>query len=71
MTAIEGAGIALLPDWLVSPSLREGKLTQVLTGWTGSDGGVYAILPPGRLVPTKTRVFVDAISDSIKAGWGR
>jgi DNA-binding transcriptional LysR family regulator len=72
MAAIEGAGIALLPDWLVSLSLREGKLAQVLSGWSGKgDGGVYAILPPGRLVPTKTRVFVDAISESIKAGWGR
>jgi DNA-binding transcriptional LysR family regulator len=72
MAAINGAGIALLPDWLVGPSLREKKLVQVLPGWTGKgDGGVYAILPPGRLIPQKTRVFVDLIAETIKAGWGR
>jgi DNA-binding transcriptional LysR family regulator len=72
MAALEGAGIALLPDWLAGPSVKERRLTQVLPGWTGrGDGGVYAILPPGRLVPAKTRVFVDAVSASIKAGWAR
>jgi DNA-binding transcriptional LysR family regulator len=72
MAALDGAGVALLPDWLVGRSLREKKLVQVLPAWTGKgDGGVYAILPPGRLVPTKTRVFVDSIAEAIKAGWGR
>ncbi|AMA59956.1 hypothetical protein BCCGELA001_29370 [Bradyrhizobium sp. CCGE-LA001] len=57
---------------LVRSSLREKKLTHVLPGWTGKgDGGVYAILPPGRLVPAKTRVFVEAIAEAIKAGWFR
>lgn len=72
MAALDGAGIALLPDWLVGPSLRSKKLVQVLPGWTGrGDGGVYAVLPPGRLIPTKTRVFVETIAESIKAEWGR
>jgi DNA-binding transcriptional LysR family regulator len=72
MATLDGAGIALLPDWLAGPSLRERKLAQVLPAWSGrGDGGVYAVLPPGRLVPTKTRVFVDAVSESIKAGWRR
>jgi len=72
MATLEGAGIALLPDWLAGPALRERELAQVLPGWFGKgDGGVYAILPPGRLVPTKTRVFVDAVSESIKSGWRR
>jgi DNA-binding transcriptional LysR family regulator len=72
MAELDGAGISLLPDWLVGPSLRHKKLAHVLPGWTGKgDGGVYAILPPGRLVPTKTRVFVDAIAEAIKTGWGR
>jgi DNA-binding transcriptional LysR family regulator len=72
MAALEGAGIALLPDWLIGPSMKARKLIQVLPGWTGrGEGGVYAVLPPGRLVPTKTRLFVDTISESIKAGWQR
>lgn len=70
IATIAGAGITLAADWLAGPALREGKLVEVLPGWTGKgDGGVYAILPPGRLVPTKTRTFVDEIGKSIKAGW--
>ena len=72
MAALEGAGIALLPDWLAGPSVRAGKLVHLLPGWGGKgDGGVYAILPPGRLIPTKTRVFVDEVAHAIKAGWRR
>lgn len=72
IAAIAGAGITLAADWLAGPALREGKLVEVLPGWVGKgDGGVYAILPPGRLVPTKTRTFVDEIGRSIKAGWAR
>lgn len=66
---LDGAGICLLPDWLVGPPLREKKLTHLLPSWTGKgDGGAYAILPPGRLNPAKTRVFVDAIAEAIKTG---
>lgn len=72
MAAIEGAGITFTPDWLAGPALRERKLVEVLPGWGGkAEGGVYAILPPGRLTPTKTRLFVDDIAKSIKAGWRR
>lgn len=69
IAAIAGAGITLMADWLAGPALREGQLVQVMPGWTGKgDGGVFAILPPGRLVPAKTRIFVDEIGKSIKAG---
>jgi len=41
MAALDGVGIALLPDWLVGPPLRARKLVQVLSDWTGrSDGGL-------------------------------
>jgi DNA-binding transcriptional LysR family regulator len=70
MAAIESAGIAFTPDWLAGPEIRAGKLVEVLSGWGGkAEGGVYAILPPGQLIPTKTRFFVDEIAKSIKAGW--
>ena len=70
--AIAGMGITFTADWLAGPALREGKLVEVLPGWGGrGDGGVYAILPPGRLIPAKTRVFVDEIAKSIKAGWAK
>ncbi len=68
--AIAGTGITFTADWLVGPAIREAQLVEVLKGWGGQgDGGVFAVLPPGRLVPTKTRIFVDEIAKSIKSGW--
>jgi len=70
MAAIAGAGITFAADWLAGSALREGKLVEVLPGWGGkTEGGVYAILPPGRLIPAKTRLFVDEVARAIKAGW--
>ena len=70
--AIAGAGITFTADWLAGPALREGRLVEVLPGWSGPEtGGVYAVLPPGRLVPAKTRLFVEAIARGIRAGWAR
>lgn len=70
--AVENAGITFTADWLAGPALRDGRLVEVLPGWGGrADGGVYAIMPPGRLVPARTRLFVDEVADAIKAGWVR
>ncbi|WP_336490813.1 LysR family transcriptional regulator [Methylobacterium nigriterrae] len=72
MAAIDGAGITLTAHWLAGPAIRAGQLIEVLPGWGGKEeGGVYAILPPGRLVPTKTRVFVEEVTQAIKAGWSQ
>ena len=66
-TALDGLGIALLPDWLAASALREGSLERVLPEWQGNHkGGVHAIMPPGRLVPVKTRVFLDHILSHIR-----
>jgi DNA-binding transcriptional LysR family regulator len=70
LAAIQGSGIALLPDWLAGPAMRDGRLVEVLPGWAGKDdSGIYAIMPPGRLVPSKTRSFVDEIAQSIEKAW--
>ena len=70
IAAIQGAGITFTPDWLAGPEIRAGRLVEVLPGWGGkAEGGVYVILPPGRLIPTKTRLFVEEIAKSVKAGW--
>jgi DNA-binding transcriptional LysR family regulator len=65
--AVDGAGIVLAPDWLVGTSLHEGKLIEILSGWTvKGDGGVYTVLPPGRLIPKKSRAFVDYLTMALK-----
>ncbi len=68
--AIDGLGIALAADWLAGPAMRSGHLQQVLPGWQGDlEGGIYAIMPPGQWLPTKTRLFVDEMSAAVSAGW--
>ncbi len=72
--AVDGAGIILAPDWLVGTSLHEGRLVALLGGWTvKGDGGVYAVLPPGRLIPKKSRAFVDYLTTELKptGEWSR
>lgn len=70
--AIAGAGIILTPDWLASHALRDGALVPLLPDWHGSEnGGIYAVIPPCRMVPNKTRVFFDEISATIRVGWDR
>lgn len=72
--AIDGAGIILAPDWLAGPALHQGTLVELLPGWTvKGDGGVYTVLPPGRLVPKKSRVFVDYLAAGLRVtgDWSR
>lgn len=57
---VGGAGVMLASDWLVGRELADGRLAEVLPGWSlDEDGAVQAVLPPGRPAPAKTRAFVD------------
>lgn len=68
--AIGSAGIILTPDWLAEGAVRRGELIQVLPEWQGSqERGVYAVMPPGRLIPSKTRVFIDEVAKAIQSNW--
>lgn len=70
ISALDGAGIAIMADWLAGPVIREGRLVQILPEWQGSiEGGIYSVMPPGKLIPAKTRLFVDEITESIRNGW--
>lgn len=60
--ALKGAGIALLPSFLVNPDLADGRLKQVLAGHevAGAVGNdVYALFLPTRYLSPKVRAFVD------------
>lgn len=61
--ALDGMGVALLPDWLVDEDLAAGRLTCVLPGWNASvrgvETGVWIVYPSRRFLPLKTRAFID------------
>lgn len=54
-----GAGVTVLEGMTIKAALADGSLATVLPGWTLPTGGMYAVLPPGRLVPAKVRAFID------------
>ena len=57
---IGGAGIMPVAEWMVGRELADGRLVRVLPDWRFDvDGAVHVVLPPGRLVPAKTRAFID------------
>lgn len=63
---VAGAGIMLAADWLVGQELAQGRLVEVLPGWSVDEGSrVGLVLPPGRLFPAKTRAFADWISNEL------
>ncbi|GGX32714.1 LysR family transcriptional regulator [Undibacterium squillarum] len=57
--AIAGAGIALLPAYLVNPVLREGQLISVLSDWQAAQIGVYALYPSRRHLAPAVRALLD------------
>ncbi|QWP77105.1 LysR family transcriptional regulator [Lysobacter sp. K5869] len=60
---IGGAGIVPAPEWLIGRELAQGTLVRVLPQWRMDyDGAIHVVLPPGRLVPAKTRAFVDRLA---------
>lgn len=60
--ASAGAGIAAVPDLLALPEVRRGRLQRVLPEWCLPSHTVWAVFPGRKLMPTKTRAFVDMLA---------
>lgn len=65
--AIMGLGIALLPMPFAIAALRNGTLVRVLPGWASETGPVMLYYPSKKLLPAKTRVFVDFVVERFRA----
>ncbi len=65
--AMEGYGIAQ-KSWLdVAQDVRNGRLVQVLPDWRSPPAPVCALLPTRTLIPTRLRVFLEAMADHLRA----
>ena len=62
-SAVEGAGIISMPDFIVWDSIKEGRLVRVLPDYIFPEVGMYAIYPPTRHLSAKIRTFVDTLVD--------
>lgn len=63
--AVSGAGIALLGDRLVDQQVKRGDLVRVLEEWRMPGVDVWAVFPGRRLMPARTRAFLDALTQGL------
>jgi len=59
--AVAGVGITYLSDHFAAPYVRNGELVQVLEDWTLPTSTAWAVYPSRRLMPARTRVFLEAL----------
>ena len=60
--AIHGGGIVLAQHRIVAPHLESGRLTRVLPEWEAPTVPLWAVFPSRRLMPARTRAFIDALT---------
>ncbi len=64
-----GAGIMPAAEWMVGREIADGRLVRVLRDWRFDyDWAIHVVLPPGRLVPAKTRAFIDRFAREFVPG---
>ncbi|MDW8847268.1 LysR family transcriptional regulator [Erwinia sp. MMLR14_017] len=59
--AIEGLGIAWLPDGVTRPHLVSGALVSIMTRYPPPSAGVYVVRPPGQHPAQKVKILTDML----------
>lgn len=61
--AVTGAGVALIPAYVVADAITSGQLEVLFEGQPDYDLGIYAAYLPSRHLAAKVRRFVDFLAD--------
>lgn len=64
--AVDGMGVAVAPRLLAQEHLARSELVHLLPGWIYARYTVYAALPSGRMLPARTKVFLDFLSERVR-----
>jgi len=59
--ALKGVGIAMVNEHFALPYVQRGELVPVLADWHLPPVNAWAVFPGRRLMPARTRVFIDAL----------
>ena len=62
--ARKGAGLALIPEFLVAPDLQTGALRRVLDGWRGPLTDLRIIYPSRRHLSGRVRAFIETVTSA-------
>ena len=60
--AIAGMGITKGPTFILGSLIKAGKLLTILDEYQSPPMGIYAVYPPGRLLPKRIQVFSDFLA---------
>jgi DNA-binding transcriptional LysR family regulator len=61
--AVNGLGLVNSPTFISYRLLQSGDLVRVLADFPSPETGLYAVFPPGRLMPARVRVLVDFLQN--------
>ncbi|MGI9389515.1 MAG: LysR substrate-binding domain-containing protein [Boseongicola sp.] len=65
--ASAGAGVVLMPEWVMSEHLADGRLVGVLPDWTPPSIPMHLVYTSGSSVPLRIRLLVDFIRRNVRA----
>lgn len=65
--ALDGAGLALLPWFLVAPYVESGRLVQVLPGYRARGADGHLVYPSSRLLPKRVSLLIEHLLVELKA----
>ncbi|MGD2074807.1 MAG: LysR family transcriptional regulator [Gammaproteobacteria bacterium] len=61
--AAAGLGITTGPTFILGRYLKEGKLQRILMDYRRPSIGIFAVTPPGRLLPQRVQRFIEFLSN--------
>jgi DNA-binding transcriptional LysR family regulator len=61
---LAGAGVSVLPDYLVQEDIQAGRLQVLLASYRLQEGGIHAVYPDPQ-PPAKVRAFIDFMRDRL------
>ena len=64
-------GIAILPHYVASASLRSGRVVEIMGNYALQEQEIHAVYPSPKLVPAKVVTFIELIRGRFKGEWWR
>ena len=61
-----GMGIGFTPLWQVRQLVDTGEVELVLLDYEPPPVPIHVVWPGGRLMPAKTRLFIDVLADHLR-----
>ncbi|MEP4336447.1 MAG: substrate binding domain-containing protein, partial [Roseobacter sp.] len=66
--AANGAGIVMMPEWVMAKELADGRLVKILEDWDAPSIPLYIVYSASGAIPLRVRLLVDFLRRSIRTG---